>query len=183
MKVEKESPVHYCEFCVIFKNDYLAEHVQTVASDTWDIPTWGISCKVHIVEMHSFLQHFGTHSFQTNFRVLHNLSGVFRTISNIYDEAFWQKYLTAFAEMLRQRYLIGFCLRLCIGCFFIFFHFLRLDTWMNDMNILLLFRKCAAICSHDVNQKYYKTFYWFPNHVLYIDHGNTNLLYSYTVEM
>ena len=23
----------------IFKNDYLAEHVQTVASDTWDIHT------------------------------------------------------------------------------------------------------------------------------------------------
>ena len=41
----------------------------------------GISCKV---------QHFGTHSFQINFRVLH-LSGVFRTISKIQNEAFWQK--------------------------------------------------------------------------------------------
>ena len=92
---------------------------------SWDIPTQGISCKVHIEEMHSFLQHFDTHSFQINFRVLHNLKGVFRTISNIYDEAFSQKYLTAFsraifAEILHHRYFIGFCIRLCSLVFYIF---------------------------------------------------------------
>ena len=85
---------------------------------SWDILTQGISCKAHIEEMHSFLQYFGTHSFQINFRVLHNLKDVFRTISNIYVEAFSQKYLTAFnrcifAEMFHHRYLIGFCIRLC----------------------------------------------------------------------
>ena len=69
--------------------------MQTVASDIL-----GISCKVHIEEMHSFLQHFDTHSFQINFRVLHNLKGVFRTISNIYDEAFSKKHLAAFSRCI-----------------------------------------------------------------------------------
>ena len=107
-----------------------------------DIPTQDMYSKVHIEEMHGFLQHFGTRSFQINFRVLHNLKGVFRTISNIYDEVFLQKYLTAFsrcmfAEMLHHRHLIGFCIRIC-SLVFLFFYFLRLDTWMTDKNILLL---------------------------------------------
>ena len=29
--------------------------------------------KVHIEEIHSFLQHFGIHLFQIDFRILHNL--------------------------------------------------------------------------------------------------------------
>ena len=33
--------VYYCEFCVIFKNDYLVEHVQTVASDILGYPYVG----------------------------------------------------------------------------------------------------------------------------------------------
>ena len=43
--------------------------------------------------MHSLPQHFGIHSFQIDFRILHNLRGVFRTISNIYDAEtphYWQ---------------------------------------------------------------------------------------------
>ena len=39
------------------------------------------------------------------------------------------------------------------------------------------------ICSCDVNQKYYTIFHWFPNHLLYIDHGNTKFSYIYTIEM
>ena len=58
--------------------------------------SWDISCKVHIEEMYSFLQHFGTHLFQINFKVLHNLKGVIRTISNIYGEAFSQKIFYSF---------------------------------------------------------------------------------------
>ena len=34
-------------------------------------------------------------------------------------------------------------------------------------------------CSCDVNQKYYTTFHWFQNHLLYIDHGNTKFSYIY----
>ena len=49
-------------------------------------------------EMHSFLQHFAIYLFQIDFRIFHNFSGVFRTISNIYDaETLHQgsKYVTA----------------------------------------------------------------------------------------
>ena len=90
--------MRYCEFyCVISKNGYLVEHVQTVASDILGYTCVGYLLQVHTEEMQSFLQHFGTHSFQINFRVLRNFKGLFRTISNIYDEAFLQKYLTAFS--------------------------------------------------------------------------------------
>ena len=121
-------------FCVTFKKDCLVEHLQTVASDILGIPTQGISCKIHIEEMHSFLQLFGTNSFQINFRVLHNPKGVFRTIPNICDEAFLQKYLTAFshcifAEMLHQRYLIGFCIRLCS---LVFLYFSTSFVWILE---------------------------------------------------
>ena len=34
------------------------------------------------------------------------------------------------------------------------------------------------IYSCDVNQKYYTIFHWFPNHLLYIDHGNTKFSYD-----
>ena len=33
------------------------------------------------------------------------------------------------------------------------------------------------------NQKYYTILHWFPNHLLYIDHGNTKVSYIYTIEM
>ena len=39
------------------------------------------------------------------------------------------------------------------------------------------------ISSCDVNQKYYTIFHWFPNHLLYIDHGNTKFSCIYTIEM
>ena len=98
----------------------------------------------------SFLQHFGTHPFQINFRVLHNLKEVFRTISNIYNEAFSQIYLAAFsrcifAENVPSKIFDRVLYEALQPSFFIFFHFLCLDTWMNDINILLLFWKCAAI--------------------------------------
>ena len=44
-----------------------------------------IFCNVHIKEMHSFLQDFGINSFQIDFRILNNLRGVLRTVTNIYD--------------------------------------------------------------------------------------------------
>ena len=111
----KKTPVQvrYCQSCIISKNDYLVEHVQTVTSNISEYLYEGISCEVRIEKMHTFLQYFGTHSFQVNIRVLHNLQGLFRTISNISDEVFSQKYLTAFtrcifAEMLHHKYLIRY---------------------------------------------------------------------------
>ena len=134
--------------------------------------------------MHSFLKHFGTHSLQINFRVLHNLKGVFRTISNIYDEAFSQKYLTAFShcifeEMLHHRYLIGFCIRLCS---LVFLYFSTFFVWILEWTIWTFCyysESVQLLFSHDVNLKYHKIFYWFPN-ICYIDHWNINFLYSYT---
>ena len=45
---------------LFFKNDYVVVHVWTAASDTLEylLPR-DIFCKVHIEEMHSFVQHFG----------------------------------------------------------------------------------------------------------------------------
>ena len=58
---------------------------------SWDIQRRVILYKVHIEEMKSFLQHFNIHKFQIDFRILHNFGGLFKTTSNIYDEAFFQK--------------------------------------------------------------------------------------------
>ena len=82
--------------------------------------------KVHIEEVHSFLQHFGIHTFQIDFRILQNLRGVFTTISNIYDEAFLQKYLTAlsryiFAGTLHHKYLFGSVLNTALQPCFLYF--------------------------------------------------------------
>ena len=80
------------EFCKNFKNDYLVEHLRTAVSDTLGYHNRQvILCKVHIEEIHNFLQHFGIHTFQIDFRILQNLRGVFRTISNIYDKGFLLK--------------------------------------------------------------------------------------------
>ena len=140
--------MHYCELCVIFKSDYLVEHVSIVASDIFGYPYVGISCKVHIEEI-SFLQHFGTHWFQINFRVFRNLKGVFRTISNIYDEAFSQKYLTAFSrciflEMLHQRYFIEFCIRLC-SLIFLYFStfFVGILDWIHG-HFAIVLKVCSC---------------------------------------
>ena len=57
------------EFYKIFKSNYLVEHVQTAASDVLGYPyRRDIFYKINFGEMHSFLQHFGIHSFQIDFR-------------------------------------------------------------------------------------------------------------------
>ena len=54
--------VYYCEFCVIFKNDYLVEHVQTVASDILGYPYVGYLLQDPILrkctDFSGFLIHF-----------------------------------------------------------------------------------------------------------------------------
>ena len=51
------------------------------------------------------------------------------------------------------------------------------------MNILFSSERLPLRCLRDVNQKYYETFYCFPDHLLYIDHGNTKFSYINTTEM
>ena len=51
------------------------------------------------------------------------------------------------------------------------------------MSILFSSESLQLISSCDVNQKYYTIFHWFPNHLLYTDHGNTKFSYIYTTEM
>ena len=72
------------KFCEIFKYCYSVVHLRTAASDILGYPYGDILYKGHIEERQIFI-HFNVYSFQTDFRILHNLRGVFRTISNIYD--------------------------------------------------------------------------------------------------
>ena len=121
--------VRYCEFCVISKNDYLVEHVHAVDSDTLGYTLHRVSPARSILKKCTVFSSLLTLiHLKLILRVLQNLKGVFRTISNIYDEAFSQKYLTAFsrcifADMLHQRLYTALQ-----PSFFIFFHFLGLDT-------------------------------------------------------
>ena len=48
LQVVKNTPVQvrYCEFCIIFKNDYLVEHVRTAASDILGRPYVGYLLQV-----------------------------------------------------------------------------------------------------------------------------------------
>ena len=43
------------------------------------------------------------------------------------------------------------------------------------------YMKILLLCWSDLNKKY-MIFRWFPNHLLYIDHGNTKFSYIYTIE-
>ena len=155
----KKTPVQvrYCEFyCVISKSGYLVEHVQTVASIILGYNYVGCLLWVHTEEMQSFLQHFGTHSFQINFRVLLNLKGAFRTISNIYDKVLLQEYSTAFSrciftEMLHHRYLIGFCIRLCS---LVSLYFSTFFGWILEWTIWTFcyyWESVQPLSIHDVN--------------------------------
>ena len=55
--------------------------------------------------------------------------------------------------------------------------------YLNEyMNILFSSESVQLLCSCEVTQKC-KIFHWFPNHVFYIDHGNTRCSYIYTIEM
>ena len=67
--------------------------------------------------------------------------------------------------------------------FLIFFHFLCLDTWMNIQTVCFSSESMLLLCSRDVNQKYFKAFHWFPNHLLHIDDGNIKFSYIYMIEM
>ena len=67
--------------------------------------------------------------------------------------------------------------------FLIFLHFLCLDTWMNIQTFCFSSESVQLIWSCDAHQRYFKTFHWFPNHLLHIDHGNIKLSYIYTIEM
>ena len=103
----KETPVqvHVCEFCCIFKNNYVVLHVRTAASDILGYP---------YVEICSASPHWRNAQFSPAFVFIHfklilesckNLRGVFKTISNIYDKAFSRFII---AETLLYRYLAKF---------------------------------------------------------------------------
>ena len=51
-----------------------------------------------------------------------------------------------------------------------------------NISPLWSFESVQLLCSFNVNQKYYKIFYWFPNYLLDIDHGNTKFPYTCTIE-
>ena len=65
---------------------------------------------------------------------------------------------------------------------FYFPHFLRLYTWINIWTFCFSSESVELHCSLDVNEKC-NVFYWFLNHLLYLDHGNTKFWYIYTIKM
>ena len=60
--------------------------------------------------------------------------------------------------------------------------FLRLYTWINVWKFCFSSESVQLHCSRDVDQ-ICNISYWFPNHLLYIDHRNTKFLYIYTIKM
>ena len=176
----KETPVHLhsCEFCEIFKNNYLVVNVQP-ASDILGYPYVGISSAMWTLKKCTvFSRYFCIFSLQIDFRILQSLRC---TTSGVYLEPYqtstmqkrsiidiWQgsKYVSA-ASFFNISY---------------FPEFLRLDTWINIWTFCFSSENVQLLCSCDINQKC-NIFYWFPNHLLYIDHGNTKFSYICTIEM
>ena len=62
-------------------------------------------------------------------------------------------------------------------------NFLLSLVWYLSEYINISSGSLKLVCSCDVNQKYYLTFHWFPNHLWYIDHGNTKFSYIYAIEI
>ena len=56
-------------------------------------------------------------------------------------------------------------------------------VWYLSEYINISSGSLKLVCSCDVNQKYYLIFHWFPNHLWYIDHGNTKFSYIYAIEI
>ena len=54
---------------------------------------------------------------------------------------------------------------------------------MNIRTFCFFSESVQLLCSREVNQRYFKIFYWLPNHLLHIDHGNIKFLNIYTIEM
>ena len=150
---ESTVQVHSCKFCHIFKNDYVAVHVRTAASDILEYPHVGISIarstlKKCTVFSSIFLFIYSKLILEscTTSRV------VFRTISNIYDEVFSR---CIFQETLHHRYLQGSKYDSAALFFNIFQLFLF--GYLNEyMNILSFFWKCAATL-----------LMWFKSKILY----------------
>ena len=129
----KKSPVQmrYCEFCVLFEKDYLVERVQTVASNILGYPYVWYLLQGPYLGNSQFSPAFWHWSCQINSRVLHNLKSIFRTISNIYDEAFLQKYLTAFSRCIFVE-MFHHSIRLCR---LVFLYFSTFFVWILEWTI------------------------------------------------
>ena len=73
------------------------------------------------------------------------------------------------------------------GCATSFFNifFVSLFGYLRVyINVFFLFSESLQLsCSCDANQKYYITFHWFQNHLLYINHENTKFSYICAIEM
>ena len=149
------------------------------ASDILGYPSVGISSAMCTLKKCTvFSRYFCIFSFQIDFRILHSLSC---TTSGVYLEPYqtstiqkptiidiWQgsKYVSA-VSFLNISY---------------FPEFLCVDTWINIWTFCFSSENVPLFCSCDINQKC-NIFYWFPNHLLYIDHGNTKFSYIYMIEM
>ena len=166
--------VHSCKFCHVFKNDYVAVHVRTAASDILEYPHVGISIARSTLKKCTVCS--SIFLFIYSKLILESCTTstvVFRTISNIYDKVFSR---CIFPETLHHRYLQGSKYDSAV-LFFNIFKLFCLATWINIWTFCLSSGSVQLLCSCDLNQKYYTMFYWFPNYLLYTDHGNTKISY------
>ena len=169
----KETPVQVrsSEFCEIFKNDYLVEHVWTAAS--WDIPARSTLKKWRVFSVILIFIHFKSilesctasgvclEPYQTS-----TMKRSYKNSQELLAVVFSQKHSIIDISQCSKYGSAAF--------FFIFLHFLRFDTWMNIWKYCFSFESVQLLCSRDVNQSCYKMFFWFPNHLLYTDHKILN---------
>ena len=152
----KKTPVqvHYFEFCVISKTDYLVEHVQTVASDILGYPYVGY-----------LLQgpYWGNAVFSSILTLIHfKLILESCTTSRVYLEPYQTSMMKRFRKNILQflavvflqkcsRVLIGFCIRLCS---LVFLYFSTFFVWILEWTIWTFCyysESVQILSSHDLN--------------------------------
>ena len=112
------------------------------------------------------------------------------TTSGVYLEQYYTSMMKPLAVVFSQKHsIIDIWQGSKYGSAVSFFNIfpLSLFGYLNEYtNIFFFFWKCAATLlmwhkSKIMWQKYFTIFHWFPNYLLYIDHGNTKFSYIYTI--
>ena len=161
---ETRVQVHSCEFCYIFKKDYVVVLVWTAASDILGYPCVEISSAISTLKKCTVISSILVF---IHFKLILESC----TTSGVYLQPYqtsMMKFLVLAVAFSQKRSIIdiwqGFKYH---SYYFSTFSILILEwTYKHfcfSSGILQL------ICSCAVNQKYYMIFHWFPNHLFYTD--------------
>ena len=169
-----------CEFCRFFKDDYVVVHVQTAASDILGYPYAEISSTRSTLKKCTV---FSSIMLFIHFILILESC----TTSGVYLQSYQTSMMQLLAVVfLQKRSIVDIWQGSKYGSAASFLNIfpLSLFWYLSEyINILFFFCKSAANLFMWRKQKYYTIFHWFPNHFLYIDHGNTKFSYIYTIEM